>query len=98
MNNEIEFIAPAHNLLLKQGVGGEECQVHKNKATNCQTSPQAALKKCFTSLDLGRSQTPNVVIYNITTITNLQELEWERNEDSSRRSFLHRDRSALKPP
>ncbi len=31
MNNEIEFATPAHNLLLKQGVGGEERQVHKNK-------------------------------------------------------------------
>jgi hypothetical protein len=28
MNNEIEFVTPAHNLLLKKKVGGEECQVH----------------------------------------------------------------------
>jgi len=35
MNNEIEFAAPAHNLLLKQGVGGEERQVHNNKVANC---------------------------------------------------------------
>jgi hypothetical protein len=34
MNNEIEFDAPAHSLLLKQGVGGEKCQVHKNKAVS----------------------------------------------------------------
>jgi hypothetical protein len=25
MNNEIQFVAPAHSLLLKQGLGGEEC-------------------------------------------------------------------------
>jgi hypothetical protein len=88
MNNKIEFVAPAHNLLLKQGVGGKECQVHKNKAASRQTSPQAARKKRFTPLDLGCSQTPNVVIHNTTTITNSQELEWEQNEDSSRRNLL----------
>jgi hypothetical protein len=70
MNNEIKFTAPSHNLFLKQGVGGEECQVHKNKAASRQTSPQAARKKRFMPLDLGRYQTPNVVIHNTTTITN----------------------------
>jgi hypothetical protein len=88
MNNEIEFAAPSHSLLLKQGVGGEERQVHKNKADSCQASPQAAQKKHFTPLDLGRFQTPNVVIHNTTTTTNSQELEWERNENNSRRSLL----------
>jgi hypothetical protein len=88
MNNEIEFAIPAHNLLLKKGVGGEECQVHKNKVASCQTSPQAPRKKRFTPLDLGRSQTFNVAIHNTTTITNSQELEWELNEDSSQRSLL----------
>jgi hypothetical protein len=44
MNNEIEFATLAHNLLLKQGVGGEECKVHKNKVASRQTSPQAARK------------------------------------------------------
>jgi hypothetical protein len=88
MNNEIEFATPAHNLLLKKGVGGEECQVHKNKAANRQTSPQAPWKKHFTPLDLGHSQTFNVAIHNTTVITNSQELEWELNEDSSQRSLL----------
>jgi hypothetical protein len=55
MNNEIEFVAPAHNLLLKKGVEGEEGQVHKNKAANRQTLPQTARKKRFTPLDLGHS-------------------------------------------
>jgi hypothetical protein len=35
MNNKIEFVAPAHSLFLKQGVGGEERQVHK-KVPNAQ--------------------------------------------------------------
>jgi hypothetical protein len=83
MNNEIEFVTPAHNLLLKKGVGGEDCQVHKNKAASCQTSPQAPRKKRFTPLDLGHSQTFNVAIHNTTTITNSQELELELNEDNS---------------
>jgi len=85
MNNEIEFATPAHSLLLKQG--REECQIHKNKATSHQASPQAAWKKRFT-LDLGRSQTSNVVIHNTTTTSSSQELEWERNENSSRKSLL----------
>jgi hypothetical protein len=88
MNNEIEFVTPAHNLLLKKGVGGEECQVHQNKSASRQTSPQALWKKRFTPLDLGRSQTFNVAIHNTTTITNSQELELELNEDSSRKNLL----------
>jgi hypothetical protein len=88
MDNEIEFAALAHSLLLKQGVGGQERQVHKNKAANRQASPQVAHKKYFMPLDLGRSQTPNAVIHNTTTTTSSQELEWEQNEDSSRRSLL----------
>ncbi len=88
MNNEIDFAAPAHSLLLKQGAGEAECQVHKPKVVSRQTSPQASQKKRFIPLDLGHSQTPNVVIHNTTTITNSQELEWERNEDSSQRSLL----------
>jgi hypothetical protein len=34
MSNEIEFIAPTHSLLLKQGVGRAECQVHKTKVVS----------------------------------------------------------------
>jgi hypothetical protein len=36
MNKEIEFVAPTHSLLLKQGLGGEVRQVHKNKAASRQ--------------------------------------------------------------
>jgi hypothetical protein len=87
MNNEIKFVAPTHNLLLKQGVGGEERPVHKNKAANCQASPQVVRKKCFMLLDLGRFQTPNTIIHTTIT-TSSQELEWERNENNSRKSLL----------
>jgi hypothetical protein len=85
MNNEIKFTALAHNLLLKQGVETEERQVHKNKAANRQTSPQAAWKKRFMPLDLGRFQTRNAVIHNTTRS---QKFEWKRNEDSSKGSLL----------
>jgi hypothetical protein len=34
MNNEIKLVTPAHSFLLKQGLGGEECQAHKNKAAS----------------------------------------------------------------
>jgi len=73
MNNKIEFAAPTHSLLLKQGLGGEECQI----ATIRQALPQVARKKHFTLLDLGHSQTSNMVIHNTTTTTSLQEFEWE---------------------
>jgi hypothetical protein len=42
MNNEIEVATPAHILLLKQGMGREKHQVHKNKITIRQASPQVA--------------------------------------------------------
>jgi hypothetical protein len=69
-------------------MGGEERQVDKNKAASRQASPQAARKKRFMLLDLGCFQTPNAVIHNTTTTTNSQELEWEQNKNSSRRSLL----------
>jgi hypothetical protein len=75
MNNEIKFVAPAHSLFLKQGVEGDEHQVHKNKAASHQASPQTTRKTHFTLLDLGRSQTPNAVIHNTTTTTSSQGLE-----------------------
>jgi hypothetical protein len=49
MNNEINFDAPTHSLLLKQGVGGEEREVHENKAANCQSLDltPSSLKEAF---------------------------------------------------
>jgi hypothetical protein len=55
MNNEVEFTAPAHNLLLKFGTPGEDKQGYKSRVANiCQHSglPQVVRKKHFTRLDL----------------------------------------------
>jgi hypothetical protein len=45
MNNEIEFSALAHNLLLKTGAESTARQAHKNHIASTQASPQAAKKK-----------------------------------------------------
>jgi hypothetical protein len=55
MNNEVEFVAPAHNLLL-------------NMISSVQVSIQAARKKRFTYLDLERSWASNVATRNDTSI------------------------------
>jgi len=52
MNNEIEFSASAHNLLLKTGAESTARQTHKNHIASTQASPQAAKKKRFTKLDI----------------------------------------------
>ncbi|CAK9881608.1 unnamed protein product [Sphagnum jensenii] len=52
MNNEVEFSAPAHNLLLKTRVENTARQAHKNHAASFQASPQAAKKKRFTKLNM----------------------------------------------
>jgi hypothetical protein len=55
MNNEVKFVAPTHNLLLKKGSKGEDCQAYKNTFASVHASLQAARKKRFTSMDLERS-------------------------------------------
>ncbi|CAK9871124.1 unnamed protein product [Sphagnum jensenii] len=52
MNNDVEFVAPAHNLLMKAETENLTRQESKNRATSIQASPQAARKKCFTKLDI----------------------------------------------
>jgi hypothetical protein len=51
MNNDAEFATPAHSLLLKSRVVGEDRQAQKSRAASTQASPQAAKKKRFTRLD-----------------------------------------------
>jgi hypothetical protein len=51
MNNEIEFITPAHNLLKKTDTGNRVHQAHRNRSANFFASPQAVRKKHFTKLD-----------------------------------------------
>jgi hypothetical protein len=52
MNNEVEFAAPAHNLLRKIDVGNMTRQAHKNRTASILASSQVARKKRFTKLDL----------------------------------------------
>lgn len=52
MNNEIEFAAPAHNLLRKTCGENTTHQAHKNCTASILASLQAARKRRFTKLDL----------------------------------------------
>ncbi|CAK9222857.1 unnamed protein product [Sphagnum troendelagicum] len=52
MNNDTEFAAPAHSLLMKAELESSTHQESKNRATSIQASPQAAHKKRFTKLDI----------------------------------------------
>jgi hypothetical protein len=55
MNNEVDFVALAHNLLLKKVTEGTDRQLYKNMISSVQVSPQTTKKKHFTSLDLEHS-------------------------------------------
>ncbi len=52
MNNEVEFSAPAHNLLMKTEAENLARQENKNRSASIQASPQAARKKWFTKLNI----------------------------------------------
>jgi hypothetical protein len=52
MNNDVEFAAPAHNLLMKTESGNLTRQESKNQMASIQASPQVVRKKCFTKLDI----------------------------------------------
>jgi hypothetical protein len=52
MNNEVEFAAPAHNLLKKSDGEISTRHAHKNRSTSMLASPHAARKKRFAKLDL----------------------------------------------
>ncbi len=58
MNNEVEFVAPAHNLLKKSGAKNMTRQAHKNRTSSILASPHAARKKRFTKLDLALLMNP----------------------------------------
>jgi hypothetical protein len=58
MNNEVEFVAPAHNLLKKSGAENTTCQAHKNCMASTLASPQVARKKRFNKLDLALLMNP----------------------------------------
>ncbi|CAM6017308.1 unnamed protein product [Sphagnum balticum] len=52
MNNKVEFVVPAHNVLRKTDVENMTRQAHKNRTASILAFPQAARKKRFTKLDL----------------------------------------------
>jgi hypothetical protein len=54
MNNDIEFVGQAHNLLLKSGPMSTERQVRMSKVASQMASPQAIRKKRFIKLDLSK--------------------------------------------
>jgi hypothetical protein len=52
LNNDIDFVTSAHNLLRKTDIGNSVRQTHRNNVASLLASPQAARKKNFTKLDL----------------------------------------------
>jgi hypothetical protein len=57
MNNETEFAAPAHILLMKANLMNSSRLESKNRAASMQASPQAARKKRFMKLDISSTGT-----------------------------------------
>jgi hypothetical protein len=57
MNNETEFAAPAHSLLMKADLMNSSCLESKNCAVSMQALPQATRKKHFTKLDISSTGT-----------------------------------------
>jgi hypothetical protein len=60
MNNDIEFVGPAHNLLLKSGPVSTERQVRVSEVANQMASPQAIRKKRFIKLDFSKLEPQRV--------------------------------------
>jgi hypothetical protein len=85
MNDEVEFVALIHNLLLIKVTKGEDFQFYMNMISGIQVSPQAKRKTwgCldFTSLDLECSKVSNATTLSDTSI--LQEQEIDHIEDSN---------------
>jgi hypothetical protein len=61
MNNEMEFLTQAHNLLMKIEAAISEHQECKNQSTSIQASLQVARKKRFTKLNLNFLDSPPVI-------------------------------------
>ncbi|CAK9262080.1 unnamed protein product [Sphagnum jensenii] len=60
MSNEVEFLAPTHNLLMKTEAVHSEHQENKNQSASIQASPQAARKKHYTKLNFATLASPGV--------------------------------------
>ncbi|CAM6044951.1 unnamed protein product, partial [Sphagnum compactum] len=79
MNNEVEFLASTHSLLLKTGSESSDRQAHKNRIASIQASPQAARKKRYTKLDLATIDPPRTV--SVTRPLNAQEAKVEGQDN-----------------
>jgi hypothetical protein len=58
LNNDVEFVSLAHNLLLKSGLKSTDHQAHKNMSASLQASPQTVRKKWYIKLDLTKLEPP----------------------------------------
>jgi hypothetical protein len=81
MNNEVEFVAPAHNLLLKKVTNREDCQLYMNMISSVQVSLQAIRKNHFTCLNLEHFRASNTTTPSDISI--LQVPEMDQSEDSN---------------
>jgi len=96
MNNEVEFVALAHNLPLRKVIEGDDYQLYMNMISSVQVFLQATRKKCFTSLDLECSWASNTTTRSDTSI--LQELKMDQSEDSNREPTWSKDQLATMSP
>ncbi len=60
LNNEVAFVAPTHNLLMRSGAEDTTRQMLKNRSASIRASPQAASKKKFTKLDMKILMNPEI--------------------------------------
>jgi hypothetical protein len=56
MNNEAQFLAPTHDLLLKNGLSRIDHHTYKHRIASIQALPQATRKKRYVELNLGSAQ------------------------------------------
>jgi hypothetical protein len=61
MNNNIEFLGPTHNLLVKSGPMSTDRQARKSETASQLASLQTIRKKRFTKLDLSKLEPQQVV-------------------------------------
>jgi hypothetical protein len=84
MNNNVEFAAPAHNLLKKLNGESSARQAHKNSSASLMASPQAARKKRYTKLTLCQLMAPQKESSAPTDVCNGEEGEAQEPSISSR--------------
>jgi len=88
MNNDVEFAAPAHNLLRKSNGESLARQAHKNNLASLMASPQAARKKRYTKLTLSQLMAPQKESSAPTNVSNGEEGEAQEPLISNRTTHL----------